>query len=58
MEEMLNSVPPLTYTVSGKEIAINRPKAIVSNIDVVPYDRGMDPQIAIEVLVEGRSSGL
>ena len=55
MEELLNSVPPLTYSVAGQEIAINRPEAIISNIDVVAYDRGMDPQIAIEALAEGYS---
>jgi len=55
MEEMLNKIPPLTFSVAGKEIEINRPEAIISNIDVVPYDRGMDPQIAIEALAEGYS---
>ena len=53
MEEKLNKIPPLTFSVASKEIAINRPEAILANIDVVPFDRGMDPQIAIEALAEG-----
>jgi len=45
----------LAFTVSGKEIQVDRPEPILSNIDVVPYDRKMDPQIAVEAIVEGYS---
>ncbi len=40
-------------TVSGKEIKLNRPTPIVSDIDVVPYKRKMDPEIAVTALIEG-----
>ena len=40
-------------TILGKEIEADRPELITSNIDLVPYKRRMDPQIAIEALVDG-----
>lgn len=43
----------ITYTVAGKEIKAVRPEPILSNMDVVPFDRQMDPQIAIDAIVEG-----
>jgi len=39
--------------ISGKEIEVDCPEPIISDIDVVPYKRRMDPQIAIETLVDG-----
>jgi len=39
----------------GKGLEINRPKPIIANIDVVPYKRRMDPEYAIEALIEGHS---
>jgi precorrin-6B methylase 2 len=45
--------PGLALTISGKEIQADRPEPILSNIDVVPYKRRMDPQIAIDALVDG-----
>ena len=38
---------------SGKEIQVDRPEPIISVIDVVPYKRRMEPQIAIDALVDG-----
>lgn len=40
-------------TISGREIQVNRPEPITSKIDVVPYSRKMNPQIAVEALVDG-----
>ena len=48
---MLKKDSGLIFKVSGKEITANRPKPITSDIDVVAYKRQMDPQIAIEALV-------
>ncbi|MBN1251658.1 MAG: methyltransferase [Bacteroidales bacterium] len=45
----------LIFTVSGKKIQVNRPQPIISDIDVVSYKRRMDPQIAVEALVEGHN---
>lgn len=39
--------------ILDKEIEANRPEPIVSNIEVIPYKRRMEPQIAIEALVDG-----
>lgn len=50
---MLNNESGLVFTISGKEIQADRPKPITSNIDVVPYKRRMDPQDAIEALIDG-----
>ena len=52
---MIDKYPELTFTIDGKEIQANRPEPILDNIDVVPYDRKMDSQIAIEAIVEGYS---
>ena len=48
---MLNK--ELEIANSDKEIRADRPEPIISNIDVVPYKRRMDPQIAIDALVDG-----
>ena len=37
----------------NKDIRINRPEPIVSDIEVLFYKRRMDPQIAIEALLDG-----
>ena len=50
---MLKNESGLVLTISGKEIQADRPEPIISNIDVVPYKRRMEPQIAIEALVDG-----
>ena len=50
---MLSSESGLVLTISGKEILADRPVPIISNIDVVPYKRLMDPEIAIDALVDG-----
>jgi len=52
---MINKYPELTFTIDGKEIQANRPEPNLSNIEVVPFERQMDPQIAIEAIVEGYS---
>ena len=49
----MNKKSGLKVSVSGKEITANRPKPIISDIDFVPYNRRMDPQIAIDTLVCG-----
>lgn len=45
----------LEYTISGKVIKADRPEPILSNLEVVPYNKGTDPQHAIDALVEGYS---
>ncbi len=39
--------------ISFKEIQIDRPEPINSNIEVIPYDRRMEPQVAIKTLIDG-----
>lgn len=41
------------FTIAGKEIQVLRPEPIVSDMDVVPFNRRMDPQEAVEALLEG-----
>ena len=50
---MVENESGLKYTVSGKEIRVDRPEPITSDIDIIPYKRKMDPHIAIEALVNG-----
>ncbi len=50
---MTKNKPALTLTVTGREIPVNRPEPIVSDIDVVPFDRSMNPGGAVGALVEG-----
>jgi len=38
-----------------KQLQANRPKPIAIDIDVVPYKRRMDPQIAIDELIDGHN---
>lgn len=38
---------------SSKDIQANRPEPIDLNIDVVPYKRRMEPQIAIDAIIDG-----
>lgn len=45
----------LEFTTSGNKIQANRPEPIISNIDLVPYQRRMDPQSAIDALFDGYS---
>jgi 16S rRNA G966 N2-methylase RsmD len=40
-------------TSSGMELRADRPEPIISDIDVVPFKRRMDPQVAIDALVDG-----
>lgn len=40
--------------ISGKEIEINRPEAIVDDIDVVLYKRTMDPKMAVNTIRNGK----
>ncbi|MCD4663679.1 MAG: methyltransferase [Bacteroidales bacterium] len=40
-------------TDTTKDIQVNRPEPIVSDIEVVPYKRRMNPQMAIYALLEG-----
>lgn len=41
------------FTNINKDIQVNRPEPIVSDIEVAFYKRKMDPQIAIEILLDG-----
>ncbi len=50
---MIENSSGVIINVSGKKIEVNRPEPIVSDIDVVAYKRRMDPQIAVEALVDG-----
>ncbi len=50
---MLKNESGLVITISGKEIRADRPEPILPNIEVVPFDRRMDPQIAIDALIDG-----
>lgn len=43
----------LIFNISEKEVKANRPEAIVSKIDVVPYNSQMNPDIAVEALADG-----
>ncbi|MDA3907071.1 MAG: methyltransferase [Bacteroidales bacterium] len=45
----------LKIRILNKEIQADRPEPIISNIDVVPFNREMDSQIAIDALIEGYS---
>ena len=43
----------LVITISGKEINPDRPEAVISDIEVVPYKDRIDPKFAVEDLVAG-----
>lgn len=43
----------LEMRISGKKISVNRPEPIVTDIDVVPYKKRMDPMDAVDALIEG-----
>ncbi|MDZ4204916.1 MAG: methyltransferase [Bacteroidales bacterium] len=51
--EHVNEEAGLVMTTSDNEIRAYRPEPIVSNVNVVPYKRRMDPQMAIDALVDG-----
>jgi len=38
---------------SGMELKADRPEPIISDIDVVPFKRRMDPQVAVDALIDG-----
>ncbi|HKJ44138.1 MAG TPA: methyltransferase [Sunxiuqinia sp.] len=50
---MLKNESGLVFTISGKQIQADRPAPILSTIDVVPYNRGINPNEAIEAIDEG-----
>ncbi len=50
---MIKNESGLELTISGKKIQAERPKPIITNIDVVPYKRSMDPQTAIDAIIDG-----
>lgn len=52
---MVENKSGLKFTVSGREVHAHRPEPILLNIEVVPYTRNMEPQVAIDALVEGYS---
>ncbi|WP_372751527.1 50S ribosomal protein L11 methyltransferase [Labilibaculum sp.] len=41
--------------LSGKKITANRPEPILSDIEVVPYKKRMDPMDAVDALIDGYS---
>lgn len=43
----------LANTILGEEIRLNRPEPIISDINVIPFKRRMDNQIAINALIDG-----
>jgi len=43
----------LKINISGKEIQANRPEPIISDLDVVPFNKRMDINYAVESLLEG-----
>ena len=43
----------IEFTTSGNGIQADRPEPIISNIDVVPYKRRIDPQSVIDALIDG-----
>ncbi len=45
----------LEMRISGKKISVNRPEPIVTDMDVVPYKKRMDPIDAVDALIEGHS---
>jgi len=45
--------PGLEFEISGKSIKADRPEPILPDIEVFPYKRRMDPQEAIDMLVDG-----
>ena len=50
---MLKDQSGLIVTISGQKIKANRPEPILSDIEVLPYNRSMDPLIAVKALVDG-----
>ncbi len=50
---MIKNESGLELNISGNKIQADRPKPIITNIDVVPYKRSMDPQTAIDALIDG-----
>ena len=50
---MLKKESGFIVNISGNEIQALRPEPIVSDVEVLPYKRNMDPQIAIDALVNG-----
>lgn len=50
---MLKNESGLVFTISGKKIQADRPEPITENVNVVPYKRRMNPQEAIEALIDG-----
>lgn len=51
----MNNNSGLKISTSHNELKANRPKPIVSNIDVFPYKHRTNPQDAIDALIEGYS---
>ena len=45
----------LAVIISNKEIRVVCPEPIITNIDIVSYTRQMDPQMAVDALMEGYS---
>ncbi len=50
---MDESKSPLTVNLFGKKLVVDRPEAIVSDIEVVPYKKRMGAQEGVEALIEG-----
>ncbi len=50
---MLKDQSGLIMTISGQKIKVDRPEPILSDIEVLPYNRSMDPLIAVKALADG-----
>ncbi len=50
---MVKNESRFVVTIAGKEIEADRPEPIVSDIDVIPYNRRMGPRVAVDALVDG-----
>jgi len=51
---MIKKKTGYTIEISGVEVSANRPEPIVNALEVLPFKRRMDPQIAIATLIEGK----
>jgi len=50
---MLNNESGLVLSISGKGVQADRPEPIITDIDVFPYKHRMEPQLAIDALIDG-----
>jgi len=51
--KMVKKESEVKYTISGREMLVNRPEPIFPNIEVFLFKHRIDPQIAIDAMVQG-----